>query len=491
MTASALYVGTIRHRRVRDRATEFRHGLALAYVDLDELPSLLGGRLVAPRPGVVRFRRSDYLGRDTVPLADSVRALVAERLGTAPAGPIRLLTQLRTLGHCFNPVSFYYCYDEAERLQALVAEVTNTPWGERHAYVIGAGGARIIQGGMDKALHVSPFMEMDQRYEVRATEPAATLSVHISSHQEGERAFDATLALERRELTARTLAESTAASPREHAADARPHLRPRHRALAAPGPARRPPGARMTERTARRIALTLLRRIHVGRLTVVEGERRTVIGEGAPQATIVVRSPRTWREVLRGGLGLGESYADGLWDTPDLTAVIELAARNMGGIDELRRRLSPIREPYQRGRQLLTRNTPERAREGIARPLRPGQRPLLRDPRPVDDVLLRGLRAARPVAAGGAGGQARAHLPQARHRRGRPRARDRHRLGQLRGARSADAGVPRHHDDALRRAARARGRARRRRRPRRPRHGPALATTASWRGRSTSSSRSR
>ncbi len=213
MTASALYVGTIRHRRVRDRATEFRHGLALAYVDLDELPSLLGGRLVAPRPGVVRFRRSDYLGRDTVPLADSVRALVAERLGTAPAGPIRLLTQLRTLGHCFNPVSFYYCYDEAERLQALVAEVTNTPWGERHAYVIGAGGARIIQGGMDKALHVSPFMEMDQRYEVRATEPAATLSVHISSHQEGERAFDATLALERRELTARTLAESTLRHP--------------------------------------------------------------------------------------------------------------------------------------------------------------------------------------------------------------------------------------------------------------------------------------
>jgi uncharacterized protein len=213
VTASALYVGTIRHRRVRDRATEFRHGLALAYVDLDELPSLLGGRLVASGPGVVRFRRSDYLGREAVPLADSVRALVAERLGAAPTGPIRLLTQLRTLGHCFNPVSFYYCFDESERLQALVAEVTNTPWGERHAYVIEGGGGRIIQGDMDKALHVSPFMEMDQRYEVRATEPAATLSVHISSHQEGERAFDATLALERRELTARTLAESTVRHP--------------------------------------------------------------------------------------------------------------------------------------------------------------------------------------------------------------------------------------------------------------------------------------
>ncbi len=213
MTASALYVGTIRHRRVRVRETEFRHGIALAYVDLDELPSLLGGRLVAPGRGVVRFRRSDYLGDPRVPLADSVRALVTQRIGTAPTGPIRLLTQLRTLGHCFNPVSFYYCYDESERLQALVAEVTNTPWGERHAYVIEAGAGRIIEGGMDKALHVSPFMEMDQRYEVRATDPAETLSVHISSHQGGERAFDATLALQRREMTARSVAETTLRHP--------------------------------------------------------------------------------------------------------------------------------------------------------------------------------------------------------------------------------------------------------------------------------------
>jgi DUF1365 family protein len=213
VTASALYVGTVRHRRVRVRTSEFRHGIALAYVDLDELPRLLGGKLVGRGPGIVRFRRSDYLGDDGVPLAQAVRALVAERLGEAPDGPIRLLTQLRTLGHCFNPVSFYYCYDASERLRALVAEVTNTPWGERHAYVIGAGAGRIIEGAMDKALHVSPFMEMDQRYEVRATDPAATLSVHIASHQEGERAFDATLALRRRELTARTLAETTVRHP--------------------------------------------------------------------------------------------------------------------------------------------------------------------------------------------------------------------------------------------------------------------------------------
>ena len=81
MTASALYEGTIRHRRVRVQASEFRHGIALAYVDLDELPRLLGGKLVQHGPGVVRFRRSDYLGDDGVPLADAVRALVAERTG--------------------------------------------------------------------------------------------------------------------------------------------------------------------------------------------------------------------------------------------------------------------------------------------------------------------------------------------------------------------------------------------------------------------------
>jgi DUF1365 family protein len=110
-------------------------------------------------------------------------------------------------------VSFYYCFDDDERLQALVAEVTNTPWGERHAYVIEAGGGRVLRGEMQKALHVSPFMDMDQRYEVTATTPAETLSVHIASRQDGAPAFDATLALHRRELSTRTLAETTLRHP--------------------------------------------------------------------------------------------------------------------------------------------------------------------------------------------------------------------------------------------------------------------------------------
>jgi cyclopropane-fatty-acyl-phospholipid synthase len=120
------------------------------------------------------------------------------------------------------------------------------------------------------------------------------------------------------------------------------------------------------EHAARRVALALLGRIRVGSLEIVEGDRRTVIGSGTPAATVVVRSPRLWPALLRGGLGLGEAYADGLWDSPDLTRVIEVGARNLAGIDALRRRLTPIREPLQRGRQLFTRTTPARARRDIA-----------------------------------------------------------------------------------------------------------------------------
>jgi uncharacterized protein len=212
---SALYEGTIRHRRFAVREREFRHRLALLYVDLDELPRLLGGRLVAGRPGLVRVRRSDYLGDPDVPLADAVRALVARRTGADPGGPVRMLTQPRTLGHFFNPVTFYYCFAPGgERLEAVVAEVTNTPWGERHAYVLPRGGdGPVLDGGVDKALHVSPFMAMDQRYSWRATRPGPTLSVHIASSEHGAPAFDATLALRRRPLTAAALGGVTARYP--------------------------------------------------------------------------------------------------------------------------------------------------------------------------------------------------------------------------------------------------------------------------------------
>jgi DUF1365 family protein len=214
MTASAIYEGTIRHRRFAVRAHELCHRIALVYLDLEELDGLLAGRLVSGRPGLVRFRRADYLGDSRLGLADAVRMLLERRTGSAPAGPIRLLTHLRTFGHCFNPVSFYYCFTPQEQLVAVVAEVTSTPWGKRHAYVLERSGeGPVLAASFAKALHVSPFMGMEQRYTLRAVAPGATLAVHIESRERGALAFDATLALRRAPLSSRGLARLTARYP--------------------------------------------------------------------------------------------------------------------------------------------------------------------------------------------------------------------------------------------------------------------------------------
>ncbi|MGI9184663.1 MAG: DUF1365 domain-containing protein [Solirubrobacteraceae bacterium] len=199
MTSSCLYAGTIRHRR-HEPHKEFSHRLTLAYIDLDELDGLLGGRLVKSRPGLLRFRRRDYLGDPAQPLAAAVRDRVLELSGRRPDGPIRVLTQLRSWGQCFNPVSFYYCLDAAgEEVDAVLAEVTNTPWGDRHSYLLrrGADPHAVLHGTFAKQLHVSPFMGMDHVYEARATAPDRSLSVHIESQREDKTVFDATLALHR------------------------------------------------------------------------------------------------------------------------------------------------------------------------------------------------------------------------------------------------------------------------------------------------------
>jgi cyclopropane-fatty-acyl-phospholipid synthase len=116
---------------------------------------------------------------------------------------------------------------------------------------------------------------------------------------------------------------------------------------------------------SRRAIRALLSRIEVGQLTLVEAGRHQTFGHGTPQATVVVRDRRAWRALLRGGLGLAESYVEGWWDTPDLPAVIELAARNMEPIDRVRRRVSPVVEPARRLRARLTPSTLERSRTDI------------------------------------------------------------------------------------------------------------------------------
>jgi DUF1365 family protein len=242
---SRIYKGWVSHRRVAPTRNRFRYPLFMLYLDLAELPQLFDGVpfFSARRPALAWFRRADYLAPHTVSLDEAVRSLVAARTGARPEGPIRLLTHLRYFGYCMNPVSFYYCFDRGERLETIVADITNTPWKERHQYVLripasapviaesadraepapsagsahSAGPVRAQRPAhrfeFDKRFHVSPFLPMDMHYRWSLSEPGEQLLVHMQNERAGEAVFDATLALEARPLTPRALIASLAAFP--------------------------------------------------------------------------------------------------------------------------------------------------------------------------------------------------------------------------------------------------------------------------------------
>jgi DUF1365 family protein len=230
--SSAVYEGTIRHRRFEPVEHSFEYRFFLMYLDLGELPEVLDRYPLfsARRAAPARFRREDFMGAPDRPLAECARDAVASATGDRPAGPVRLLTGLRYFGHSFNPVSFYYCFDPAgEQVEAIVADVQNIPWRERHPYVLARGERRgtVLGDELEKSFHVSPLMGMDQTYSFRASEPGESLAVHIESrpretaekHPQGDflrsrqKTFDATLNLRRRELSRGTLAGLLARYP--------------------------------------------------------------------------------------------------------------------------------------------------------------------------------------------------------------------------------------------------------------------------------------
>jgi DUF1365 family protein len=235
--ASAVYEGTIRHRRFEPVDHAFSYRLFLMYLDLAELPGVLDPYPLfsARRAAPARFRREDFMGDPARPLDECARETVAAATGTRPAGPVRLLTGLRYFGHSFNPVSLYYCFGaDGSEVEAVVADVQNIPWGERHPYVLARGGQRgtVLSEELEKTFHVSPLMGMDQTYSFRASEPGESLAVHIESRprvdaetaktrdidgllrsRQMPKTFDATLNLRRRPLSRATLAGLLARYP--------------------------------------------------------------------------------------------------------------------------------------------------------------------------------------------------------------------------------------------------------------------------------------
>lgn len=224
---SCIYNGSVRHRRHEPAGHQFRYELFMMYLDLAELPHLFDRYWCwsARGPALAQFQRSDYHhtlndgddGNDPLSLDEAVRRTVTGHTGRRPEGPIRMLTHLRYFGYVFNPVTFYYCFDSSgAKVQTVLAEITNTPWKERHAYVLPISAAtrsdNVLRFEFGKEFHVSPFWPMEMRYDWRLTVPGDELRIHMENLQQKDghsrRAFDATLTLQREEISSASLSRA-------------------------------------------------------------------------------------------------------------------------------------------------------------------------------------------------------------------------------------------------------------------------------------------
>ncbi len=201
---SALYEGRVVHHRHTPIDHRFAYRIAVVLLDLAEVDAVcaLHPLWSAERSNAVSFRRRDHLGDPAEPLDGAVRDLVASRTGIRPTGPVAVLTQLRTWGWLFNPITTYYCYDPTgSTVETVVVEVTNTPWHERTAYVLPGTGRHDVA----KAMHVSPFLPMDLTHRFSVGVPGDHLTLAVDDVQGDESVFGATMALTRVPATRRSL----------------------------------------------------------------------------------------------------------------------------------------------------------------------------------------------------------------------------------------------------------------------------------------------
>jgi DUF1365 family protein len=225
---SALYLGRLRHRRFEPREHAFEYPVYMAFLDIDRLPELMSGSRFSSynRWNWTGYDERDHFGDPAEPLRRRLEE-DARRQGVAlPDGQIFLLTHLRYFGYVFNPVSFFYCYDRAGRLEMMLGEVNNT-FGETHNYWLTRANDGSEKTGSEhtakmavphryrtvKRMHVSPFQRMELEYDWIFTPPGERLVAHMNTLQDGRANFDATLQLERRPWDAKHLVRALAAYP--------------------------------------------------------------------------------------------------------------------------------------------------------------------------------------------------------------------------------------------------------------------------------------
>lgn len=189
-----LYTGTLRHRRLVSRPHEFSYRICMFHFDLAEADHSTSWFWY-------RYQRQRYLINPEISIDQIARELVYKKTGKRPTGKIYLLTQLTCLGYCFNPISLYFFInDETQRCEDLLLEVTNTPWGEKHFYILTEQECSRSEGStyhyrFKKELHVSPFLPMDYEYKLHLKYSNESIIVHMENYHNSELHFDATLTI--------------------------------------------------------------------------------------------------------------------------------------------------------------------------------------------------------------------------------------------------------------------------------------------------------
>lgn len=211
---SSLYVGSIAHHRRIPIEHRFQYPFFMWFLNLDELNELpsLGRWFSVNRWALSRFYRPDYYGDPTLSLADSIKKRMEELTGTEVVGHVCGLLNMRTLGLYFSPVNFYYGYDDKGKFTHFLAEVSNTPWNERHQY-----GYAIENSGLTpdhpKQFHVSPFNSVNQHYRWKLKPPGETISVQLAVDDERGHIFEAKLNLQRKPLSIRSVRKELLRKP--------------------------------------------------------------------------------------------------------------------------------------------------------------------------------------------------------------------------------------------------------------------------------------
>jgi uncharacterized protein len=179
---------TVSHRRTRPVDYSFEHRTTAWLVDAAAPDAAIPRWL----RGVLAIRSTDHLEAGDAPLLEKVRSTISQHDLAWSAARVQVLTNARTAGHVFDPLTTYFCFDADDRLEGILAEVHNT-YGGRHVYLLTATGAETqpmaVRTAVEKTFYVSPFFAVEGRYDIRGRLTDTTVAVSISLTQGGERVF--------------------------------------------------------------------------------------------------------------------------------------------------------------------------------------------------------------------------------------------------------------------------------------------------------------